>query len=82
MWLLQFISAGQKERGGRSEMLTVGWLLGPGLFKGNKSPTVVRAVTSSLLQELLGKRKRDPSVELVSPPKTAGQVATYNQGAG
>lgn len=52
IWLLQFNSGMQKE-GVRSEMLAIGWVLGPGLVKGNQSQTVVRAVKPGLLQELL-----------------------------
>lgn len=57
--------------GGRSEMLTFGWVLGPGLVKGNQSHAVVGALKLGFLQEL-----KTPGVELGSAPNTTGQVGT------
>lgn len=52
-------------------MLTFGWVLGPGLVKGNQSHTAVRAQKLGFLQEL-----KAPGVELGSTPNTTGQVGT------
>ena len=52
-------------------MLTFGWVLGPGLVKGNQSHTAVRALKLGFLQEL-----KAPGVELGSTPNTTGQVGT------